>query len=102
MGYLDRLDDEQLSQIAKICRHHGVRELLLFGSVLGPSFHVGSDIDFLVEFLPGKKIGLFEYAGMRIELERLLQRKVDLVSKRGLNPRIRDEVLFKTWTVYAA
>ena len=75
-------------------------ELLLFGSALGPSFRV--DIDFLIEFLPGKKIGLFEYAGMQMEFERLLQRKVDLVSKRGLNPRIREEVLSKTWTVYAA
>jgi uncharacterized protein len=63
---------------------------------------MGSDINLLVEFLPGSKIGLFEYAGMRMELERLLQRKVDLVSKRGLNPRIREEVLSKTWTVYAA
>jgi hypothetical protein len=101
MGYVERLDDE-LPQIAEICRRHGVRELLLFGSALGPSFRVGSDIDLLVEFLPEKKIGLFEYAGMRMELEGLLQRKVDLVSKRGLKPRIREEVLSKTWTVYAA
>jgi predicted nucleotidyltransferase len=64
--------------------------------------HVGSDIDLLVEFLPGKKIGLFEYAGMRIELEGLLQRKVDLVSKRGLKPLIREDVLSQTWKVYAA
>jgi|SRR5208282_4287490 len=102
MGYLNPLEHEQVSEIAKICRRHGVRELLLFGSALGPYFRMGSDIDLLVEFLPGKKIGLFEYAGMRMELERLLQRKVDLVSKRGLNPRIREEVLSKTWTVYAA
>jgi len=101
MGYSERLDDE-LPQIAEICRRHGVRELLLFGSALGPSFRAGSDIDLLVEFLPEKQIGLFEYAGMQMELEGLLQRKVDLVSKRGLKPGIREEVLSKTWTVYAA
>jgi uncharacterized protein len=102
MGYYRGLDDERLRQIAEICRRHGVRELLLFGSALSPCFRVGSDIDFLVEFLPGRKIGRFEYGGMRIELERLLQRKVDLVSKNGLKPRIREEVLSRTSTVYAA
>jgi predicted nucleotidyltransferase len=101
MGDFNRFDDK-LPQIAEICRRHGVRELLLFGSALGPNFRVGSDIDFLVEFLPGKKIGLFEYAGMQMELESLLQRKVDLVSKRGLKPLIREDVLSQTWNVYAA
>ncbi len=101
MGDNNRFEDK-LPQIAEICRRHGVRELLLFGSALGPNFRPGSDIDFLVDFLPGKKIGLFEYAGMQMELESLLQRKVDLVSKRGLKPLIREDVLSQTWNVYAA
>jgi hypothetical protein len=94
--------EEKLPQIAEICRRHGVRELLLFGSALGPDFRPDSDFDFLVEFLPERKIGLFEYAGMQNELEDLLQRKVDLVSKRGLKPLIREEVLSRTETIYAA
>ena len=91
-----------MTQIAEICRRHGVRELLLFGSALGPDFRPDSDFDFLVEFLPEKKIGLIEYSGMQRELAELLQRKVDLVSKRGLKPQIREEVLAKTWPIYAA
>jgi predicted nucleotidyltransferase len=101
MVSVERLDD-RLPQIAEICRRHGVRELLLFGSALGPDFRPDSDFDFLVEFLPEKKIGLIEYAGMQRELAELLHRKVDLVSKRGLKPRIRDSVLSRTETVYAA
>ncbi len=101
MGYAISLDDK-LSQIAEICRRHGVRELLLFGSALGPDFRPDSDIDLLVEFLPEKKIGLIEYSGMQRELAELLHRKVDLVSKRGLKPRIRESVLSRTETVYAA
>jgi hypothetical protein len=104
MGYYSRLDNN-LPQIAEICRRHGVRELLLFGSTLGPTgplVRAGSDIDLLVEFLPEKKIGLFEYLRMQRELEELLQRKVDLVSKHGLKPQIREEVLSRTWRVYAA
>lgn len=94
--------DDKLPQISEICRRHGVRELLLFGSALGPDFSPASDFDFLVEFLPEKKMDLFEYAGMQIELEELLGRKVDLVSRRGLKPRIREGVLSQARTVYAA
>ena len=101
-----RLDDK-LPQIAEICRRHGVRELLLFGSALvgGPGFSINAaanDIDFLVEFLPETQIGLFEYVRMQHDLEKLLQRKVDLVSKRGLKPLIREEVLSNTERIYAA
>jgi len=92
MDYQDRLHDK-LPQIAEICRRHGVRELALFGSALRPDFHADSDFDFLVEFLPESKIGLFEYIHMENELAELLERKVDLVSKRGLKPRIREGVL---------
>ncbi len=101
MSDVFRLEDK-LPQIGEICRRHGVRELLLFGSALGPDFRPDSDIDLLVEFLPDKEIGLFEYAGMERELEELLQRKVDLVSKRGLKPRIRESVLSRTEGIYAA
>jgi len=94
--------EDKKTQISEICRRHGVRELLLFGSALGPTFNPDSDIDLLVEFLPETKIGLFEYIGMQHELEDLLQRKVDLVSKRGLKPRIREEVLSHTERIYAA
>jgi predicted nucleotidyltransferase len=101
MGCVIRFDDK-LPQIAEICRRHGVRELLLFGSALGSDFRPDSDFDFLVEFLPETKIGLFEYVRMQHELEDLLQRKVDLVSKSGLKPRIRESVLSRTESVYAA
>ncbi|HVJ05545.1 MAG TPA: nucleotidyltransferase domain-containing protein [Candidatus Saccharimonadales bacterium] len=94
--------NDKIAQIAEICRRHGVRELLLFGSALGPDFRPDSDFDFLVEFLPDKHIGLFEFAGMERELEELLRRPVDLVSKNGLRPRIKESVLSRTESIYAA
>lgn len=101
MGHLDLISDK-MPQIAEICRRHGVRELALFGSALRPDFRAESDFDFLVEFLPESKIGLLEYIHMENELAELLERKVDLVSKRGLKPRIREGVLSQARTVYAA
>ena len=41
-----------------------------------------SDIDFLVEFLPGAKIDLVDYAGLMLELSKLIGRKVDLECRR--------------------
>jgi uncharacterized protein len=93
----DRADiSTKLPQIAEICRRYGVRELSLFGSGLGPDFRADSDLDFLVEFKPGVPIGLLQLGQLQQELERLLDRKVDLVPKRGLKPLIRERVLQRT------
>jgi len=92
---------ERLPQIAEICRRYGVRELSLFGSGLGPAFRADSDLDFLVEFKPGTPIGLLQLGQLQQDLESLLNRKVDLVPKRGLKPLIRERVLQRTEPVYA-
>ena len=61
-----------------------------------------SDIDLLVEFLPDAAIDLVDYAGLMLDLSHLLGRKVDLVSKNGLKPLIRDAVLQEARPLYAA
>jgi predicted nucleotidyltransferase len=88
--------------IAELCRHYQVRELAVFGSAARGELRPGSDIDFLVEFLPEARIGLIGFAGLMNRLSELLGRKVDLVSKQGLKPRIRDHVLAESQVVYAA
>jgi len=88
--------------IESICRRYQVRELAVFGSASRGELREESDIDFLVEFEPGARIGLFEFSAMERELGRLLDRKVDLVSKRGLKPRVRPHVLRDAKIVYAA
>ena len=64
--------------------------------------HPESDIDLLVEFSPEAQTGLLEFAGLMLDLSQLLGRKVDLVSKKGLKPLIRDSVLQEERSVYAA
>lgn len=92
---------EKRKEIAVICRRFGVRELLLFGSAPGPNFREGSDYDLLVEFEPTAKIGLIQLGRLQEELEKLLQRKVDLVPKNGLKPLVRARVLEQTEPLYA-
>ena len=94
-----RIDKEAL---ADICRRYQVKELALFGSILRQDFGRRSDVDVLVEFQPGAMIGLFEFVGLQEDLKTLIGRKVDLVSKRGLNPLIRDDILPAASILYAA
>jgi uncharacterized protein len=80
------------TQLAALCGRYQVRELSLFGSAARGEMGPDSDIDLLVEFLPEAQVGLVEHAGLMLELERLLGRKVDLVSRNGLKPRVRPHV----------
>lgn len=90
-------------RIADFCRRWKVAELSLFGSVLRDDFDPEqSDLDILVSFLPDHGIGLFEFIEMRYELEAMFGRTVDLVSKSGIKPRLRQSILGTAQVVYAA
>jgi hypothetical protein len=79
--------------LAAFCARNHIRKLSLFGSILTPRFREESDIDMLVEFLPGQGPGLIGIAGMEIELSEMLGRKVDLRTPRDLSRYFRDEVV---------
>ena len=63
----------------------------VFGSVARGEDRPDSDVDFLVEFEPGR--GLLNHAALVEELEQYLGCKVDVVSRNGLKPRIRQQVV---------
>ena len=90
-------------RIAEFCKRWRVNEFALFGSVLREDFRSDSDVDVLVSIDPRAHIGLFEIALMKIELEKMFKRPVDLVEKEGLrNPYRRHEILNTAQVVYAA
>ena len=91
-----------ISEINQVCQRYRVRELALFGSALRDDFSDASDIDLLVEFDPEARVSFITLARMQRELSALLHRRVDLVPKRGLKPRIRQSVLDSAEVVYAA
>jgi predicted nucleotidyltransferase len=88
--------------IRALCRQYRVKELALFGSALRDDFRPDSDLDFLVEFQPDARISLFGFSRLQYELEDLTHRRVDLVSKNGLKPLIRDAILREREILYAA
>lgn len=94
--------DVSRERIATFCRHHHIRKLSLFGSVLRDDFCPDSDIDVLVEFEPGCVPGFIGLYRMEQELSKLLgDRKVDLITEKFLNRRIRDRVLASAEVQYA-
>jgi uncharacterized protein len=91
-------------QIADFCRKHHIRRLSFFGSVLRDDFGPESDVDVLVEFLPGKTPGYFRLIEMEFELADLLAqgRKVDLRTPQELSRYFRDKVVAAAEPIYAA
>ncbi|MDQ7030441.1 MAG: nucleotidyltransferase family protein [Ardenticatenia bacterium] len=92
-------------EMEAFCRRWKIRELALFGSVLREDFGPDSDVDILVEFEADADWSLLEHIRMQQELERLLGRKVDLISKRALkrsrNWLFRREVLNTAKAVFS-
>ncbi|MBE9062691.1 nucleotidyltransferase domain-containing protein [cf. Phormidesmis sp. LEGE 11477] len=71
-------------ELKDFCVRWKISELALFGSVLRPDFRDDSDIDVLISYRSDAKRGLFEKIDMKEELEALVSRKVDLVSKKAV------------------
>ncbi len=88
-------------QIAAFCRRHQISRLALFGSVVREDFRPESDVDVLVEFEPGTKVGLRFFA-MERELSEILGRKIDLNTPGFLNKHYREEVLREAKVQYDA
>lgn len=88
-------------KIAEFCHHYHIRKLAFFGSVLREDFRPDSDVDVLVEFEPGHVPGL-KFIQIQDELSTILGGwKVDLVTPKFLNRRIRDRVLASAEIQYA-
>ena len=71
-------------RLEDFCRRWKVAELSLFGSVLRGDYRPDSDIDVLVSFQPDADWSLFDRVTMLEEITDIMGRKVDLVSRRGI------------------
>ena len=87
------------ADIAAFCRRNRIRKLALFGSVLRDDFGPDSDVDVLVEFEPGTRVGLRFFA-LEQELAELLGHKVDLNTPGFLSKYFRDQVVAEAEALY--
>lgn len=89
-------------EIRAFCRRYHIKKLAVFGSVLGEAFSPDSDIDVLVEFESGFTPGLIKFAGLELEISRILGTKVDLRTKEDLSKYFHEEVVESAEVVYVA
>ena len=99
VGAIDFRQDE----LAEFCRRNGIRKLALFGSALTPRFTGASDIDVVVEFETGERVGYLRMAALEAELSDLFgRRRIDLRTPAELSRYFRDEVMRTAAVQYAA
>lgn len=77
--------------IRRIATKHGAYNLRVFGSVARGEARPESDIDLLIE--KGPTTSSWFPAGLVLELEEMLGRRVEIVTEKALNPDLRDRVL---------
>jgi predicted nucleotidyltransferase len=97
--------DNQQPQISALCHKYGVKKLELFGSAARGDYNrASSDFDFFVEFLSYDSPTIVDqWFGLQEDLEQLLGRKVDLVSRRAAtNPYFLQMANRHAVTLYAA
>jgi len=93
-----RIDEEEL---AALCRRNHVEKLSFFGSFTRDDFGPDSDIDVLVEFIPGARVGLFELCAMEEQLSELCGgRTVQISTPRSLSKYFRSRVLEEAQVQY--
>lgn len=84
---LDRLR----AVLRETLRKSGVRRAAVFGSAARGQATEASDVDLLIEFEPGKS--LLDLAALKLTVEELLRRPVDIVTYGSLHPLLRDHIL---------
>jgi len=83
--------DKQRNQILALAAKYGAFNVRVFGSVARGEADFKSDVDFLVDLEEGRS--LFDLGGLLMDLQELLQRRVDVVTENGLHWYIKDKVI---------
>jgi predicted nucleotidyltransferase len=98
--------EPSITELEVFCQRWGIAELAVFGSAVRDDFGPDSDVDLLVEFLPATRPTLMDLVRMKAELEQMIGRPVDLLSRNGVtasrNYIRRDAILRSAKVLYAA
>jgi uncharacterized protein len=81
----------QLKSRKRRLKKFGIHSLSVFGSVARDQANENSDVDILVDF--ERPVGLFEFARLKMYLEDVLERPVDLVTPEALRQELREDIL---------
>ncbi|NLF83878.1 MAG: nucleotidyltransferase family protein [Candidatus Gastranaerophilales bacterium] len=74
-------------------KEYSVEEIGVFGSYVRDEQTENSDIDILVGLKQGHCVGVIKFCGLQIFLSGIFNKKIDLVSKRGIHPALKKYIL---------
>ncbi len=88
---MHRLIEANRARILALAKRRGIRNVRIFGSMARGDANDDSDVDLLVS-LPSGQSGL-ALGGLLMDVQDLLQRRVDVVTEQGLRPELKERVL---------
>ena len=92
-------EKEIAKKIKPILEKQGVKKAALFGSQARGDAKKNSDVDILIQYENEDK-NLFDFAELKLDIEEVLKRKVDLVTYNSLHPLLRDIILNEQKLIY--
>lgn len=84
---------QQLKEAQPQLQRRGVLRICIFGSVARGEEQPGSDIELLLDLNEQEPLSVFEYSRLKLELQAMLSRPADIVSRKNLKPYLRESVL---------
>ncbi len=83
---------KRLRERAPAIKARGATSLFLFGSTVSDQAVADSDLDLFIDYDPASKFNAFDLVGIKLYLEDELKTSVDLTTRDGLHPRLRDAI----------
>ncbi|MCR4283939.1 MAG: nucleotidyltransferase family protein [Parcubacteria group bacterium] len=87
-------------QIVPILKRQGVTKAALFGSAARGEMKKRSDIDILIKYKDRSRKSLLDLVSLQFELEKKLNKKVDLLTYKSINPLLKDIILKDEKIIY--
>jgi predicted nucleotidyltransferase len=87
-----------IEKVIIILKKHDAREIAIFGSYAKEKIRPESDLDILVEF--SRRKSLLDLVSIEIELEEMLNMKIDLLTKKSISPYLIDRIEREAERIY--
>jgi uncharacterized protein len=81
-----------LKQRADAVKGMGATALYLFGSTVRNEATAASDLDVFIDYDPVSRFNAFDLVGIKLMLEKELQLSVDVTTRDGLHPRLKERI----------
>jgi len=102
---MDKIIDSNRAALIALCQLHDIKNMYVFGSAANGNFGQQSDIDILISFKDDISIERYtdNYFALHEKLEKLFNRKIDLVTEKSLkNPYLIESIQKSRKLLYAA